>query len=167
MDIANQLSGSDLRSIGKVNALVNSIKTHQQFDNLFKNMLSHERSIARRSADAVEKLTRQNRGWLRKHKTVLIDLIHNTRNKELKWHLVQLISRLELTDKEFYMLWDKLAYWLMNCNESRIVRVNSLQALFDLSRSNPTLDQALGNVVNSIRHENIPSLNARIKKLGL
>lgn len=120
-----------------------------------------------RSADAVEKLTRKNPDWLESHKYVLLDLLHNSYNKELKWHLAQLISRLSLTDKELYIVWDKLAYWLLNKNESKIVRVNSLQALFDLSKGNPTLEQAIVSLTNSVKHENIPSLTARIKKLHL
>jgi hypothetical protein len=56
---------------------------------------------------------------------------------------------------------------MLNKNESKIVRANSLQALYDLSRDNPTLRHALTHLLASVRHEKIPSLDARIKKLQL
>ena len=167
MEVTRKPGRGDRRSIGNVNEIIQSIQTQQEFDNLLKDVLSHERIIAMRSADAVEKITRKNHRWLETHKPVLLELLHSTIDKELQWHVAQLITRVDLTDKELYVVWDKLAYWMLNRNESKIVRVNSLQALYELSRENPTLGQALTHLVNSIRHENIPSLDARIRKLKL
>src|SRR5688500_16910487 len=159
MEVKRKAGKRDRRSIGNVNKMVQSVQTQQEFDNLFTNILSHERIIAMRSADAVEKLTRKDHVWLESHKPVLLELLHSAIDKELQWHVAQLITRVDLTDKELYVVWDKLAYWMLNKNESKIVRVNSLQALYDLSRDNPTLGQALIRLINSIRHENIPSLD--------
>lgn len=165
--IRKNVHGKDLRSIGNVNEIVTSVQTQQQFDVLFKNLLSHERIIEMRSADAVEKLTKKHPEWLQKHKPLLLELLHNSTNKELNWHLAQLVSRLSLTDIELYVVWDKLAYWMLNRNESRIVRVNSLQALYDLSIENSSLLQALRSLVQQVHHEAIPSINARLRKLKL
>lgn len=167
MEVRRKPGKRDRRSIGNVNEIIQSIQTQQEFDNLFKNLLSHERIIAMRSADAVEKLTRKNHVWLESHKPVLLELLHSTVDKELQWHVAQLVTRVDLTDKELYVVWDKLAYWMLNKNESKIVRVNSLQALYDLSRDNPTLRLALTHLLDSVRHENIPSLDSRIRKLQL
>jgi hypothetical protein len=84
---------------------------------------------------------------------------------ELKWHLAQLAPRLPLESHELHEVWSILSYWAQNPNESKIVRVNSIQGLFDMASSNPAFEVSLINVLDTIESEPIPSLRARIKKL--
>lgn len=51
----------------------------------------------------------------------------------------------------------------MGKNESKIVRVNSLQALFDLSVANKALRQSVCLMISEIEKDSIPSLNAGLK----
>ena len=57
--------------------------------------------------------------------------------------------------------------WISDKNESKIVRVNSLQSLYEITRSNNEYQNEFLKIVGTIREENISSINARIKKLGL
>ena len=50
-------------------------------------------------------------------------------------------------------------------SESKIVRVNSLQALYDLSKRHVDLEKDWNLIINEIEKEDIPSLKARIRKL--
>ena len=76
-----------------------------------------------------------------------------------------LVSRFSLTKKEFGNTWDLLTKWATNRKESKIVRVNSIQGLFNLLQQNHELSQDFDLILSEIVKEKIPSLNARIKKL--
>ena len=52
-----------------------------------------------------------------------------------------------------------------NRNESKIVRVNSLQALFTLLPKDDKLKDDFKFLLSGVERESIPSLKARIKKL--
>ncbi len=58
-----------------------------------------------------------------------------------------------------------LSEWATTKNESRIVRVNSMQALFELSKRGKSLTQYFSMIITELETENIPSINARIKSI--
>ena len=49
------LSGGDLRSIGKSNSLVQTIRTQADFDELFNLLFHSNRVVVMRAADSIEK----------------------------------------------------------------------------------------------------------------
>jgi CRISPR/Cas system-associated protein Csm6 len=53
--LQKHLKGGDLRSIGKVETIVKTIKTQYDFDNLFKGLFNNDRLVIMRTADAIEK----------------------------------------------------------------------------------------------------------------
>jgi len=55
--------------------------------------------------------------------------------------------------------------WAKDKTNSRIVRVNSMQALFELSRQNKKFAKKFQQLIGELQKENIPSINARIRKL--
>jgi len=159
------LKGGDLRSIGKANSIVELIKTQNDFDELFTGLNSSDRKVVMRTADAIEKITITNADYLQKHKNQLLQLCETATNIELKWHLALLISRVSLTNKELGGIWQILTNWATDKQESKIVRVNSIQGLFDLLRQEPKLIQDFNLTLATIENEKIPSINARIKKI--
>ena len=76
-----------------------------------------------------------------------------------------LVSRLRLTATETGKAWQQLTEWAANKKESKIVRVNSIQGLFSLLQENKKLERDFNLMINEITKENIPSLNARIRKI--
>jgi hypothetical protein len=164
-DISNKLKGGDLRSVGKVNSVIEKITNQQTFDELFKDLFDNDRLIVMRTADAVEKITITHPEYLKLHKKQLLDLLDEAVNKELKWHLAQLISRLNLNNKETSIVWAKLTQWAKDKSESRIVRVLSLQSLFDIQKKFPELKKDYTNTIEIMDRENIPSIKARIRIL--
>lgn len=161
----NQLKGGDLRSIGKADEIVRKITNQEDFDALFSGLFNSHRIVVMRTADAIEKITVSKPYLLNPHKAELLHLCHNATHIELKWHLALLVSRLKLTADETEKVWKLLTAWASNEMESKIVRVNSLQALFQLTQCNEELKEDFDQIINRIASENIPSLNARIKKL--
>lgn len=159
------LKGGDLRSIGKANEIVTMVNTQNDFDELFIGLNHSDRKVVMRTADAIEKITLDKSDYLQKHKTELLNLCKIAKDIELKWHLVLLVSRLSLTKEELGNTWDLLTKWATDKKESKIVRVNSIQGLFNLFQQNHELSQDFNLTLSEIEKEKIPSLNARIKKL--
>lgn len=119
-----------------------------------------------RAIDAVEKVTKNEPAYLHPHKREIFELLHSASNKEFKWHIAQLIPRLEMTPTEVSNVWDTLTTWVKDPSESKIVRANALQTLFDLTREHRGWDAAFDWIVKSVRSEDVPSLTARIQKLS-
>ena len=140
------------------------VNNQTDFDELFKGLTHSDRIVVMRSADAIEKITLRKSDYLKKHKTELIVLCKSAKDIELKWHLALIVSRLSLTRKELGITWDILTKWATDKKESKIVRVNSIQGLFDLLQQNPELSQDFNLTLSEIEEEKIPSLNARIKR---
>lgn len=161
----DKLKGGDLRSIGKANEIVAMVNNQTAFDELFEGLTYSDRKVVMRTADAIEKITLRKSDYLQKHKIELLNLCQIAKDKELKWHLALLVSRLNLTQKELGNTWELLTKWASDRKESKIVRVNSIQGLFNLLQQNPALSQDLNLTLSEIGKENVASLNARIKKL--
>lgn len=165
-DLENILKGGDLRSMGQSNKIVQLTDSQKKFDDLFRLLFHSDRKVVMRAADAIEKITIDKTEYLYGHKKEIMELTGKAQNKELKWHLALLASRLILSAKEFEKLWYKLSEWATNKKESKIVRVNSLQGLFELLSQNNKFQKEFYNILSQINKENIPSLNARIKKIN-
>ncbi|MBK9636808.1 MAG: hypothetical protein IPO63_02985 [Bacteroidetes bacterium] len=159
------LAGGDLRSIGKSNFVTLKIQTQKDFDELFQYLFHENRIIVMRAADAIEKVTINNAQYLAKHKGEIIKLCNMAKDKELKWHLALIIPRLHLNNKEFGNAWNTLVNWAKDKTNSRIVRVNSIQGLFQLKQRDKVFEKEFNLILSEIINENIPSINARIRKL--
>jgi hypothetical protein len=159
------LKGGDLRSTAGVSQLLPMIKNQNDFDLLFPYLSAENRLLAMRAADAIEKITLDHAEFLIPHTAHLIRLLDRARHKELKWHLAQLIARVPLTNDQLHHIWLILTKWAMDTSESRIVRVNALQALFELSKQNIRFEKSLVPILQSLEKEDVPSLKARLRKI--
>lgn len=159
------LSGGDLRSLGKSSWLVSNIQSQTDFDILFEYLSKGDRIEVMRASDAIEKITINYPSFLTKHKRKILELCETAIDKELKWHLALLVPRLHLSRNELGKSWDILTNWAKDKNNSRIVRVHSIQGLFELTKKETDLKQDLNLTLLEIMPENIPSINARIRKI--
>ena len=165
MEFSDQLKGGDLRSLGNANEIAGSIHDQVSFNDLFKCLFDADRVVAMRSIDAVEKITREHPEYLQPRKAELLQLLHQSSPKEFKWHLPLLFVRLDLSNDETGEVWATLTNWALDKNESRIVRVNSLQGLHDLLLIHRDLQRDYDQTILELEQENIPSITARIRKL--
>ena len=155
----------DLRTTGNVKEVVKMVLNQKDFDLLFDALLSNERSVVMRAADAIEKITIAHPDYLEEYKKDVLKLFSDAKHIELKWHIAQLIPRLQLNRNETIDVWKQLYSWAENQKESRIVRVNSMQTLFEISKRNPDLIKSFNKLVTKVEQEHIPSLLARLKKI--
>ncbi|MEJ5964264.1 hypothetical protein [Pedobacter immunditicola] len=159
------LKGGSLRSLGRSNQVVELIDSQEQFDDLFRYLFHPDRTVVMRAGDVIEKVTLKHPEYLKSHAKELLDLSRKTTFIELKWHLAQLLTRLTFSEEEFVAVWDLLTSWALDKQESRIVRVNALQGLFDLLPHHQDLIQDFNLTIAEMETEPIPSLKARIRIL--
>lgn len=161
------LGGGDLRSIGNSEKLVQLIQDQAGFDKLFTFMYDADRLIVMRAADALEKLSAAKLAYILPHKNALIKLMISAKDKDLKWHLAQLISYVKLTKKEAETVWKILEKQVRDKKESRIVRATSITSLFRISKQFSSYKNDFEKLVDDVYVENIPSLNARIRQFKM
>ncbi|RTE55213.1 hypothetical protein EHW67_01210 [Arenibacter aquaticus] len=164
-EILKYLKGGDLRSVGSVADLIPQIRCQADFDLLFSLLHWDNRLIVMRAVDAIEKITIGHPEYLYGHANELMQFLISAKNKEFKWHLATLISRLSLAGKELERVWGILKSWVMNPQDSKVVRVNALQALYDISRLHKYLKKELDDLIPLLQKEGIPSINSKISKL--
>ena len=162
-DFKDMLSDGDRRSIGKSNIVVDAVHYQEDFDLLFECLYSSDRLIVMRAADAIEKITITHPEYLTKHKAAIFGLCKSADHIELLWHLALLLPRLPLNQDELGIAWDILSHWARDKNNSRIVRVNAIQGLFDLLPQNMDLKEDYALLLEEIYAQSIASLAARIR----
>ena len=163
-DILQQLQGGDLRSLALVDHLVaNNPVNPELIDILIELMVSSERLIAMRAADALEKLTRESAEHLAPYSSKLMAqlTVENT-PIEIKWHLSLILPRLSLKLPERKNLQKILTDWIMNRRESRLVRVHALQGLFNLRKTKSDVQNLL-QILNQLGDQEVTALVARLK----
>lgn len=167
-DIRPYLEGYDLRSIGSVEGLVPMIRTQADFDVLFRFLTCGERLVQMRAADALDKVSARFPEFLDKHVRTLVEHLPLAIHKEHKWHLAQLIARAALDADQLEIAWAVLEHWARNPTEGKLVRVHALQALYDLQCRYPKAPyaEAFDAIVAALSGEEIPSIDARIRKLS-
>lgn len=164
MHLEELLGGGDLRSIGKSNEVVSLITSQQEFNTLFAFLFHQERLFVMRAADAIEKITLEHPEYLAAYHKELYHLCQKAVDKELKWHLALLVPRLALETASLRQFWIILKKWATDPKESRIVRVNAMQSLYELSEKDFNFPTEFSQLLAQVEKEKIPALQARIRK---
>ena len=90
-----------------------------------------------RCADVAEKVSVVHPEWLEPHKRVLLSFASTVQEKEVRWHMAQMLPRLELSPSERRRVVALLFKYLEDA--SQIVKTFSMQALFEISESDARL----------------------------
>ena len=119
--------------------------------------------VRMRAADALEKVSRTQPRGIDAYGPALIDLLAQTDQKELQWHLAVLLPRLHLSHTER----TRTADLLQNCLRARssIVKTFALQGLFDLSLCESSLRPGVLDLLRAAQRSGTPAMKARSRKL--
>jgi hypothetical protein len=163
-DILRKLAGGDRRSLGKSGEAVHDISENPAlFADLFAGLFNADPVIRMRAADAVEKSTRRRPELLRPWKRCLLEQISTLHEKEVRWHIAQLIPRLSLTPSEKDMAVQILMGYLSD--ESSIVKTFSMQALADLAKRDAGLRLQVAPLIERLTQTGTPAMRSRGRKL--
>src|SRR5690606_14505511 len=99
--VVERLAGTDRRSIGRADEVAEMIAADQAlFDEVFDAMLLDDPVIRLRAADAVEKASRRRPERLAPHKAALLGEVAEIDQKEVRWHVAQMLPRRALDPSE-------------------------------------------------------------------
>ncbi len=158
------LKTRDLRSIGNSHEAVALVLANPELvSELVAGLMDRDRLVRMRSADALEKATREHPDWLQPWKRYLLDEVAARPEKELRWHVAQLLPRLELTSAEKDHAVEILNEYLRD--KSSIVRTFSMQALADLAENDAALRGQALPLIERLTHSGTPAMRARGRKL--
>jgi hypothetical protein len=162
--LLEKLRGGGRRSIGRANEVARQVlRTPALLGDLFRGMLSSDPIVRMRAADAAEKVTAERPELLQRYKKRLLHEIASIDQQEVRWHVAQMIPRLNLTPGERAVAVKILFGYL--ALKSKIVRTFALQALVSLSANDPALRRKVLAIVRDVAQNGAPALKARGKKL--
>jgi hypothetical protein len=160
------LEEGDLRSIGGVPEVLNMVADQPDlFPEVVRAMEHSDPGIRMRASDAVEKITRLKPDYLQPHKDFILNQVSVSDQQEVRWHLAQIVTRLELTPAERSTVAEKLFIFLED--PSKIVQTNTLQALVDLAWEDDDLFPKVKAAVETLADEGSPAVSNRAGKLFL
>ncbi|TCI46075.1 hypothetical protein EVJ27_06170 [Exiguobacterium sp. SH3S2] len=165
MGLLERLQGGDLRSIGRVDEVIQFVGDDpERFAELMTGLTDERPVVRMRGADAIEKVTRRHPELLRPHQASLFQQLHLGTQREVRWHLAQLMPRMTWTEEEAADIVRVLTGWI-DTETSAIVIVNSLQAIFDLSAVHPGFRDELIVLLETQLEMGSPAVKNRCKKL--
>lgn len=95
--VVDKLRGGDRRSIGRSGEVVAEVLADPSlFPALIDAMVEPDPLVRMRAADAVEKVSRSRRELLEPHRRRLLNEVAQIPQQEIRWHIAQLVPRLEL-----------------------------------------------------------------------
>jgi hypothetical protein len=163
-NILAKLRGGDRRSIGRSEQVAREIcKNPKLFSQVFAEILSPNPLIRMRAADAVEKASAIRPQLLQPFKRSILKNVAVIEQQEVRWHVAQILPRLQMTPKErdlaVAILFDYLE------DKSSIVRTFAMQGLADLAQKDSRLRKRVLPLIEFLTAEGTPAMRARGRKL--
>ena len=163
--ILQKLRGGDLRSIGRAEEVVQDIlRSPSLFGEVFDGMLNDDPLIRMRSADALEKVSSKHPEYLKPYKTRLISEVSKIKQQEVRWHVAQMFSRLEINDRERDRI-IKILLSYIDSSESKIVKTFSMQTLADLAKRDEAIRPQIIKILKNLVGTGSPAMKNRGNKL--
>ena len=163
-NLLDLLAGKDRRSIGRVNQVVQIVlESPSRFQEVFDGIMHDDPVIRMRAADAVEKITAKHPEYLYPYKNKLIQEISQINQKEVRWHVAAMFSRLNLTSEDRRAVLDIIEVYLKD--KSKIVKTFSMQCLAGLALQDNSLLPAITKKLEQLTQTGSPAMKSRGRKL--
>jgi hypothetical protein len=165
----DRLKGGDRRSVGDVDQVIADVLDDPGlFDAVFRGMLDDDPIIRMRAADAVEKLTADHPEYLYPYKRELVEQVAGIDQQEVRWHVAQMLPRLEWSEEERAVVVEVLLGYLDD--KSKIVKTFVMQALADFAESDADLRPQVIQLLEELVETGSLAMKSRgqklLKKLG-
>lgn len=162
--ILNKLEGGDRRSIGRSNEVVADVLADPAlFETVLSGLLSEDPLLRMRSADAVEKITARHPEYLQPYRWMLIGEVARLDQKEVRWHVAQMLPRVKWNSTERQQVLEILMGYLND--RSSLVKTFAMQALADLLQQVPELRPTIMGHLQELLVIGSPAMKARGRKL--
>lgn len=163
-ELQEKLTGGDRRSIGRADEVVAQVLNDPAlFEVVFNGMLVDDLLVRMRCADAAEKITAEHPEYLRGYEERLINQVAGIDQQEVRWHVAQMLSRLEMSDEERALAVEILLGYLND--DSKIVKTFSMQTLADFAERDPNLRPQVMSLLKQLAETGSPAMKSRGRKL--
>lgn len=164
-NLRRKLAGGDRRSIGRANAVAaQAARSRVEFGELIAGLSDSDPIIRMRSADAAEKASRKNPTLLAEHRRQILSHLRKFSQQEVCWHIALMLPRLALTGAQALRAAAALLHWART-SESKIVIVNSLQGLWQISADHAALRPQTMQLLRECMLTGSAAVKARARKL--
>ena len=162
--ILRKLEGGDRWSIGRSNEVVAEVLASPElFSRLFAGLSVDDPVVRARAADAVEKISVIHPEYLRPYKATLVGDLARSEQKEVRWHVAQMLPRLRWNAREWQEVCEILTDYLRD--SSSIVKTFAMQALADLTAQVSELRPSVLRQLEKLTVSGTPAMRARGRKL--
>ena len=163
-DLVRKLSGGDRRSIGRSSEVVAEVlEDISLFSAVFEGILSPDPIIRMRAADVAEKVSAVHPECLQPFKEKLLGPVAAVDQQEVRWHVAQMVPRLELSEGERVKAVAILLGYLED--RSQIVKTFAIQALADLAVGDAALGHRLVPLLQGLADGGSPAVKNRARRL--
>jgi hypothetical protein len=163
-DILHKLEGGDRRSIGRADEVVTDVLNDRDlFGTVFGGMSSEDPIVRMRASDVVEKVSAVHPEYLHPFREDLLQQVAVIEQQEVRWHVAQILPRLELDAEERAIAVDILLGYLED--ESKIVKTFAMQALADLALDDERLRLWVVPILRELTATGSPAMASRGHKL--
>ena len=165
--ILKKLEGGDLRSIGNADEVAVEAEKDPSILKILlsEGIFSQDPVVRARSADAAEKVGRKKPECIQPFKMLILNKASKINQKEVRWHVAQMLSCLTLNNSERRKAEELLFTWVDSDDKSSIVKVFSLQALADLATQDKEIVERLHAKLEETLRTGSPALKSRSRKL--
>ena len=163
--ILQKLKGGDLRSIGRVDEVVQYIlRNPTLFEEVFEGVLDDDPIVRMRSADALEKVSSKHPEYLQPFKKRLINEVSKIKQQEVRWHIAQMFSYLEVNERERDQIINILLSYI-DTSDSKIVKTFSMQTLADFAGKDKVVGPKILKILEELVKTGSPAMKSRGRKL--
>ena len=164
MNILDKLRGGDLRSIGRSNEVARDIEENVSlFETVFTGLYDSDPLIRMRSADVIEKVTRNKPELLSNHTSEVISILTTAKQQEVCWHMAQIAPRLAYSPNEENEIIKALKRYLTH--KSKIVRVSAMESLANIAERNRSILNEVIEIIKMQKATGSPAIQVRGRKL--
>lgn len=165
--IIDYILDGDKRSLAGVPQVVSLIKKDSKLiGSLLSVVSSEQEAYNMRALDAIEKATRDDFSLLQPYKKIFINQLIYQKQKEIRWHVAQIISRFKFTKIERHRIANILIEDYLK-DDSSIVKTNTLHALTEIALSDEELSMRVKPIIKRAIRSGTRAMAARAKKLLL
>lgn len=128
--------GGKSNSLGRTNEVINQVLHNRScLEELYLCLFNEDAWIRMRAADALEKVCRQQPGWLLSYIDRFISNLHISSQPSIQWHLAQIYTQVDLTDQQRQLVIEWLTQLISSKDTDWIVAANTMDTLAHFTKT--------------------------------
>jgi len=163
-DLLHRLEGGDRRAIGQAGEGVAEVLDDLDlFGAVFRGMSSEDPIVRMRAADVLEKVSAVRPECRQPYREELLQQVAAIDQQEVRWHVAQMLPRLDLDATERAIAVEVLLGYLED--KSRIVKTFAMQALAEFALEDKDLRPRVVLILQDLIAKGSPAMVSRGRKL--